>query len=163
MSVIDSLLAANQEYAEGHPTALSPEPDHRLAILTCMDCRIEPLQELGLHLGSAHVIRNAGGLITDDAIRSLAISQHKLGTDAIMIIQHSRCGLTGFSDDEFQAELERQTHRKPPWSPQPFGDQDQNVRDALTTARSSPFLPRREEIRGFIFDVDTGLLHEVAS
>jgi carbonic anhydrase len=127
-----------------------------------MDCRIEPLQELGLHLGSAHVIRNAGGLITDDAIRSLAISQHKLNTDAIMIIQHTRCGLTSFDDDDFRAELESQTHSNPPWSPQPFGDQDRNVQDALTAARSSPFLPRREHVRGFIFDVDTGLLREIS-
>lgn len=126
-----------------------------------MDCRIDPLRALGVEVGDANVIRNAGGLVVAETIRSLAISQHKLGTTAIMIIQHSRCGLSSFSDDEFRAELTADTGETPPWAPQPFGEQHENVRVALNQIRTSPFLLHKDDVRGFIFDVDTGLLNEV--
>lgn len=155
------LLEANHDYAARFPGGLPVAPTRQVAALTCMDCRIDPLRALGLDLGEAHLLRNAGGLVTADAIRSLAISQHKLGTTSVMIIQHSKCGLGGFSDNEFCSSLQQDTGQSPPWSPQPFGDQDQNVRDGVRAVHSSPFLPHRDDIRGFIFDVDTGLLREV--
>lgn len=162
MSVIDNLIEANRDYARTVSGGTPGTPTRQVAVLTCMDCRIDPLRALGLDLGQAHVLRNAGGLVTADAIRSLAISQHKLGTTAVMIIQHTQCGLGSFSDQEFCSALEHETGTAPPWSPQPFGDQDQNVRDAVRAARSSPFLPHRDNIRGFIFDVETGLLRAVS-
>lgn len=161
MSVLEPLIKANKTYATSFPDGLPAEPDHRLAVVTCMDCRIEPLRALGLNLGAAHVIRNAGGVLTSDVVRSLAISQHKLGTTAVMILQHTRCGLSSFSDEDFRSALQHETGSTPLWSPQPFGEQPQNLREAVRASETSPFLPHRDEIRGFLFDVDTGLLHEV--
>lgn len=161
MSVVDDLIRANTQYAETFPTGLSAQPTHGLAVLTCMDCRLDPLRALGLDLGTAHILRNAGGVVTEDVLRSLAISQHKLNSRGIMLIQHTRCGLTSFSDTAFRTALEADTGSTPPWKPQPFGEQQQNVREDLDALRSSPFIPYCDQARGFIIDVDTGLLHEV--
>ena len=161
VSAIDPLLRANGEFAKTFTRDLPGVPARKVAVVTCMDCRIDPIRALGVTVGDAHIIRNAGGLVVEDTIRSLAISQHQLGTTAIMIIQHTRCGLSTFSDEEFRAELTAQTGATPPWSPQPFGAQEDNVRAALELIRTSKFLPRTDDVRGFIFDVDTGLLSEV--
>lgn len=163
MSAIDPFLDANREYAKTFSGGLPGTPARKVAVVTCMDCRIDPLRALGVNLGDANVIRNAGGLVVEDTIRSLAISQRKLGTTAIMIIQHTRCGLSTFSDDEFRAELAAETGVTPPWGPRPFGQQEDNVRAALEAIRTSPFLPHTDDVRGFIFDVDTGLLSEVGA
>lgn len=161
VSAIDPLVAANREFATTHPGGLPGTPGRKVAVVTCMDCRIDPVRALGVAVGDANVIRNAGGLVVEDTIRSLAISQHKLGTTAVMIIQHTRCGLSTFSDAEFRADLAAETGVTPPWGPRPFGAQDDNVRAALRQIRTSPFLPHTDDVRGFIFDVDTGLLSEV--
>lgn len=160
--MIDPLIEANQESDAPSSNDLPAKPRRTVAVVTCMDCRIDPLHALGLDLGDAHIIRNAGGLITPDVIRSLAISQHKLDTSAIMLIQHTCCGLASFSDEQFRSNLEQDTGSTPPWPSQPFGEQEHNVRDGVAAMRTSPFIPYREEIRGFIFDVDTGRIHEVS-
>lgn len=162
VSAIDPLVDANLEFAKTFPGGLPGTPARKVAVVTCMDCRIDPVRALGVTVGDANVIRNAGGLVVEDTIRSLAISQHKLGTTAIMIIQHTKCGLSTFSDEEFRAELATGTGATPPWEPRPFGAPDENVRLALQRIRTSPFLPHTDDVRGFIFDVDTGLLSEVA-
>jgi carbonic anhydrase len=161
VSEIDPLVAANIEFAKDFSGGLPGTPARKVAVVTCMDCRIDPVRALGVTVGDANVIRNAGGLVVEDTIRSLAISQRKLGTTAIMIIQHTRCGLSTFSDEEFRAELAAETGVTPPWGPRPFGAQEENVRAALERIRTSPFLPHTDDVRGFIFDVDTGLLTEV--
>jgi carbonic anhydrase len=161
VSAIDPLVDANRFYALERSGAITGTPARRIAVVTCMDCRIDPVHALGIHIGDANVIRNAGGLVVEDTIRSLSISQRKLGTTAIMIIQHTKCGLATFSDEEFRTELENETGVRPPWDPRPFGPQEDNVRAALERIRTSPFLPHRDDVRGFVFDVDTGLLHEV--
>lgn len=161
VSAIDPLLQANREFAKTYSGGLPGTPARKVAIVTCMDCRIDPVRAFGLTVGDANVIRNAGGLVVEDTIRSLAISQRKLGTTAVMIIQHTRCGLSTFSDDDFRAELATETGVTPPWAPQPFGAQEDNVRDALEQIRTSALLPHTDDVRGFIFDVDTGLLTEV--
>ncbi|HEY9290050.1 MAG TPA: carbonic anhydrase [Microlunatus sp.] len=163
MSEIDPLVQANRAYALERSGGLPGAPARHIAVVTCMDCRIDPVRALGINVGDANVIRNAGGLVVEDTIRSLSISQHKLGTTSIMIIQHTRCGLSTFSDEEFRAELESETGVRPPWGPRPFGPQEDNIRAALERIRTSPFLPHRNDVRGFVFDVDTGLLHEVAA
>jgi len=161
VSAIDPLIDANVEFAKSFSGGLPGTPARKVAVVTCMDCRIDPVRALGVTVGDANVIRNAGGLVVEDTIRSLAISQRKLGTTAIMIIQHTRCGLSTFSDDEFRAELAAETGVTPPWGPRPFGPQEENVLAALERIRTSPFLPHIDDVRGFIFDVDTGLLSEV--
>lgn len=162
MSAIDPLVEANRGFAQEFSTGGLPgTPVRRVAVVTCMDCRIDPVRALGVTVGDANVIRNAGGLVVEDTIRSLAISQRKLGTNAVMIIQHTRCGLSTFSDEEFRTELTEETGIRPPWGPRPFGDQQDNIRAALDRIRNSPFLPYRDDVRGFVFDVDTGLLSEV--
>lgn len=161
VSAIDPLVQANLDFAASYSGGLSGEPVRKVAVVTCMDCRIDPVRALGVTVGDANVIRNAGGLVVEDTIRSLAISQHKLGTTAIMIIQHTRCGLSTFSDEDFRIELAEQTGVKPDWGPRPFGEPEENVRAALERIRTSPFLPHTDDVRGFIFDVDTGLLNEV--
>lgn len=163
VSAIDPLVDANAEFAKTYSGGLPGTPARKVAVVTCMDCRIDPVRALGVTVGDANVIRNAGGLVVEDTIRSLAISQRKLGTTAIMIIQHTQCGLSTFSDEEFRAELEAETGATPPWEPRPFGAQEENVRTALERVRTSPFLPHTDDVRGFIFDVDTGLLSEVTS
>ena len=145
------------------PPALGPRPAKRLAIVTCMDARIEPLRLLGLELGDAHVIRNAGGIVTDDEIRSLAISQRLLGTEEVMLIHHTRCGMLGLADDDFRRTLREEAGEEPEWHPGGFEDLDEAVRDAIDRVRSSPFLAHTDRVRGYVYDVDSGDLREVSS
>lgn len=163
VSAIDPLVNANRTAAEDFSGGLPGAPAGKVAVVTCMDARIDPAQALGLAPGDAHVIRNAGGLVTEDALRSLVISQRKLGTTAVMVIQHTKCGLGSYRDDEFRTELKTETGAEPPWPPTAFGDQDANVREAIATVKAAIHLPHRDDVRGFIFDIDTGRLREVAA
>jgi carbonic anhydrase len=162
MSAIDEFLKNNEAFAEGFDQgALPGPPAKKVAIVACMDARLNPYPILGLAIGDAHVIRNAGGVITDDEIRSLAISQHLLGTEEIMLIHHTDCGMLTFSDQEFEQMLEQQTGQRPEWRPRFFLDLEQDVRDSIKRITESPFIPRKDEVRGFIYDVRTGRLDEV--
>ena len=126
-----------------------------------MDARLIPSRVLGLDEGEAHVIRNAGGVVTEDAIRSLSLSQHMLGTEEIVLIHHTDCGLLKVTDEEFAAKLEEETGRRPEWSAEAFSDLEQDVRDSIARLKASPFIPRKNSIRGFVYDVKTGELREV--
>ena len=128
-----------------------------------MDARLDPLDALGLELGDAHVIRNAGGVVTDDEIRSLAISQRLLGTTEIVLIHHTDCGMLTFTDDSFRGDLQKDTGIKPPWSPESFTDLDDDVRSSIGRIRASPFIPNKSSVRGFVYDVHTGRLREVSA
>lgn len=164
MSVADQLLSANAAYAEqyGRP-ALPAPPAKRLAVLTCMDARIDPHRMLGLAEGDAHVIRNAGGVANDDAIRSLVVSQRKLGTREIIVILHTDCGMRTFLEDAFAEELEAETGTRPPWATTAFHQEiEADVRRAVARVRASPFLPHVDSVRGFVYEVETGRMREVA-
>ncbi len=163
MSGIDDLVAGNAEYAAGpdHPR-LDARPARHLAIVTCMDARIDVYAALGLENGEAHILRNAGGVITDDVIRSLAISQRRLGTREIVLIHHTRCGMQTITDDGFRAELQEATGLAPSFAIESFTDVDADVRQSLARVRRSPFLLHTGAVRGFVYDVDTGLLREVS-
>ncbi len=163
VSAIEPLIDANRKAAEDFSGGLPGAPASKVAVITCMDARIVPAHALGIGPGDAHVIRNAGGLVTDDALRSLVTSQRKLGTTAVMVIQHTKCGLGSYRDEEFRAELRTETGMEPPWAPTPFGEQETNVRDALARVREAAELPHRDDVRGFIFDIDTGLLREITA
>ena len=163
MSTPDDLLANNDAYAASFDKGnLASAPTRKLAIVTCMDARMNVYALLGLSEGDAHVIRNAGGVVTDDAIRSLAISQRLLGTEAIIVIHHTRCGMLSFTDDAFRSEIEQETGIKPPWAAEAFSDLDGDVRQSIARIKASPFIPHRESVRGFVYDVETGQLREVA-
>jgi len=162
MSAIDEFLENNEAFAEGFDKGDLPLPPARkVAIVACMDARLNPYPILGLSIGDAHVIRNAGGVITDDEIRSLAISQHLLGTEEVMLIHHTDCGMLTFSDSEFEQMLAKEAGRRPEWRPRSFPDLEGSVRDSIQRIRESPFIPRKDEVRGFVYDVKTGRLHEV--
>jgi len=161
MSVTDDLLANNARYAGAFPGSLPHQPTSHLAVLACMDARLNVYAALGLTEGQAHVIRNAGGVVTDDAVRSLAISQRLLGTTDIVLIHHTRCGMLTFTDDQFKAAIEADTGLRPPWAAEAFADLDGDVRQSIARIKASPFIPHRDHVRGFVFDVDTGLLREV--
>lgn len=162
MTTIDELLANNRAYAERSPGGhLDVHPSRRLAIVTCMDSRIDTFALLGLAGGEAHILRNAGGVITDDVIRSLAISQRKLGTREVMLIHHSDCGMQTLTDDGFRAELQEATGTAPAFAIESFHDPAADVRQSILRVRRSEFLPHREVVRGFVYDVDTRRLHEV--
>lgn len=163
VSAIDPLVSANQDFARTFAGGVPGVPGRHVAVITCMDTRIDPLRALGLVPGDAHIIRNAGGLVTDDALRSLVISQRKLETTAVMIIQHTRCGLGSYDDGEFRSELEDETGQSVPWQPTPFGDQQDNVQAAVRKVRDSAFMPHVDDVRGFVYDVDSGLLTEVST
>jgi carbonic anhydrase len=161
-SQIDALLAANRMYADQRDRAHLPgAPSRGVAIVTCMDCRVDVVTALGLQLGEAHVLRNAGGVITDDMIRSLAISQRKLGTREVMLVHHTHCGMLTLTDDGFRAELQAATGTTPSFAIESFGDLESDVRQSLLRVRRCEFLPHRDAVRGFIYDVDTHRLHEV--
>jgi len=163
MAAVDSLLANNRLYAAGvQPHHLDVRPSLRLAIVTCMDSRLDVFAALGLKDGEAHILRNAGGVITDDVIRSLALSQRRLGTVEIALIQHTDCGLQLITDDGFRAELQEATGMAPSFAIESFTDVEENVRQSLARLRHSPFLPHRDAIRGFVYDVDTGALREIS-
>src|SRR5882762_8676497 len=140
---------------------LSASPMERLAVVTCMDARIDVFGMLGLRIGDAHVIRNAGGSVTSDVIRSLAISQRKLGTRNVILMAHTGCGMLSFTDDEFIAELAEDTGQPPTWRPGTFTDPAQHVRHGMVQVRTSPFLHADGEVRGFVFDLQTGAVDEV--
>jgi carbonic anhydrase len=162
VSAIDDLLAANERFASSlRVSHLDANPSRRLAIVTCMDSRLDVFAALGLGDGEAHVLRNAGGVITDDVIRSLAISQRLLGTEAVALIHHTDCGMQKVSDDGFRAELQRTTGVSPAFAIESFDDLDANVRQSILRVRRSPFLPHRDDVRGFVYDVETHRLREV--
>ena len=162
MDVIDELVANNQAFADGLPTQhLDVKPRRQLAIVTCMDSRLDVFAALGLEHGEAHVLRNAGGVITDDVIRSLAISQRKLGTREVMLIHHTDCGMQKLTDDGFRAELQEATGVAPAFAIESFADADTDVRQSILRVRRSEFVPHRDLVRGFVYDVDTHRLHEV--
>jgi len=162
MSTTDDLLRNNARFAEAFDQGDLPLPPARkIAIVACMDARLNPYPILGLELGEAHVIRNAGGVITDDEIRSLAISQHLLGTEEIMLIHHTDCGMLTFSDQDFADRLEAATGQRPTWEARSFADLDQDVRDSIQRIKDSPFVARKDSIRGFVYEVETGRLREV--
>ena len=162
MSTTDDLLRNNEHFAEGFDKGDLPLPPARkIAVVACMDARLNPYPILGLELGDAHVIRNAGGVITDDEIRSLAISQHLLGTEEIMLIHHTDCGMLTFSDQDFADKLEAEVGQRPAWEARSFSDLDQDVRDSIQRIKDSPFVPRKDSVRGFVYDVKTGRLDEV--
>ena len=163
MSVTDQLLENNEKYAANFDGPLPLPPSKHIAVLACMDARINVYGVLGLEEGEAHVIRNAGGVVTDDEIRSLAISQRLLGTKEIVLIHHTDCGMLTFTDDEFSAALESDTGRAPGWAAESFTDLDEDVRTSIARIRTSPFIPHTDQVRGFVFDVGTGRLNEVAS
>ena len=163
MSAIDEFLAGNQRYAAGFDAAeRSAQPAKAVAIVACMDARFHVSKILGLEEGDAHILRNAGGVITDDVIRSLAVSQRLLGTREIMVIHHTGCGMTGFSDDEFRRELERETSIRPPWTAEAFADVESEARQSLARIAASPFIPHKAEVRAFVYETDGGRLREVA-
>lgn len=162
MDVIEALLANNRAFAaELEPRHLDVRPSRRLAIVACMDSRLDVFAALGLGGGEAHVLRNAGGVITDDVIRSLAVSQRKLGTREVMLIHHTDCGLMKLTDDGFRAELQQDAGVAPSFAIESFVDLDADVRQSILRVRRSPFLPHRDAVRGFVYDVDTHALREV--
>jgi carbonic anhydrase len=161
MSVTDQLLENNQKYAAGFSGPLPLPPAKHVAVLACMDARLDVHDLLGLEEGDAHVIRNAGGVATEDAIRSLAISQRLLGTQEIILIHHTDCGMLTFTDDEFKASIQQETGLKPSWAAESFSDVEADVRQSIGRIKASPFIPHTDQVRGFVFDVATGALTEV--
>jgi carbonic anhydrase len=162
MSATDEFVANNGTYAETFSGPLQLPPTRRLAVVACMDARLDIFRILGLDEGDAHVIRNAGGAVTDDAIRSLAISQRLLGTRKIFLIHHTDCGMLTFTDDGFKRDIEKDTGIRPPWAAEAFTDLDTDVRQSMARIKASPFIPRTDQVRGFIYEVETGKLREVA-
>jgi carbonic anhydrase len=161
MSVADELLANNTAYADSFAGSLPAPPGKHVAVVACMDARLDVYSLLGLRPGDAHVIRNAGGVVTDDVIRSLAISQRLLGTAEILLIHHTECGMLSFTDDDFRRSIEQDTGIKPAWAAESFTDLDGDVRQSIARIKASPFLPHTDTVRGFVFDVGTGRLREV--
>ncbi|MTD57858.1 beta-class carbonic anhydrase [Amycolatopsis pithecellobii] len=162
MSVTDELLANNARYAETFSGPLPLPPAKHVAVVACMDARLNVYGALGLAEGDAHVIRNAGGVITEDEIRSLAISQRLLGTEEIILIHHTDCGMLTFTDDGFKQSIEDEVGIKPPWAAEAFSDVEADVRQSIARVKASPFVPKKDSVRGFVFDVATGRLTEVA-
>ena len=161
MTVTDGYLANNADYAKSFDGPLPLPPSKHVAVLACMDARIDVYRALGINEGESHVIRNAGGVATDDAIRSLAISQRLLGTTEIILIHHTDCGMLTFNDDDFKRAIQDETGVKPPWSAEAFPDTAEDVRQSLRRIENSPFVTKHTSARGFIFDVATGKLDEV--
>ncbi len=161
MSVTDQYLANNAVYAQSFTGPLPLPPSKHVAVVACMDARLDVYRILGLGDGEAHVIRNAGGVVTDDEIRSLAISQRLLGTREIILIHHTDCGMLTFTDDEFKRSIQDETGIKPEWAAESFTDIEEDVRQSLRRIEASPFVTKHESLRGFIFDVATGKLDEV--
>jgi len=161
MSVTDEYLQNNRAYAAGFTGPLPLPPSRHLAVVACMDARLDVYRILGLADGEAHVIRNAGGVVTDDEIRSLAISQRLLGTREIILIHHTDCGMLTFTDDVFKRGIQEETGIKPEWAAEAFDDPDTDVRQSIARITANPFIPHRDAVRGFVFDVATGLLREV--
>ena len=162
MSHTDELLANNEAYAASFDKGDLPlPPGAKVAVVACMDARLNVYGALGLKEGDAHVIRNAGGVVTDDEIRSLAISQRLLGTEEIILIHHTDCGMLTFTDDDFKQSIQADTGIKPEWAAEAFSDLDTDVRQSIARIKASPFIPRKDSVRGFIYEVETGKLREV--
>ena len=161
MGVTDDLLGRNRGYAASYEADRPLPPRLRLVVVACMDSRLDVFSMLGLDIGDAHIIRNAGGVVTDDVIRSIVVSQRKLGTEEIILVHHTDCGALTYTDDELRAELLNDTGQKPAWSPESFVDLDVDLRQSMERVRTSPFIPHRGKVRGFVFDVHTGELREV--
>ena len=163
MSATDVLFANNTAFVADFDSADLPlPPATKVAVLACMDARVDVWGALGLQVGDAHVIRNAGGVVTDDAIRSLAISQRLLGTEEIVLIHHTDCGMLTFTDDEFKQSIKDEVGTAPEWAAEAFDDLDENVRQSIARIKASPFVPHRDHVRGFVYDVNTGALREVS-
>ncbi|MCW2568940.1 MAG: carbonic anhydrase [Mycobacterium sp.] len=162
MSVTDELLTNAERYAADFDKGDLPLPPARgVAVLACMDARLNPYGVLGLSEGDAHVIRNAGGVVTADELRSLAISQRLLGTTEIILIHHTDCGMLTFTDDGFKNGIEDELGIRPPWAAEAFPDVDQDVRQSVARIQADPFIPHKESVRGFVYEVETGKLREV--
>src|SRR3954468_25006216 len=162
MTTTDELLSNAADYAAGFDKGDLPLPPARgVAVLACMDARLNVYGVLGLSEGDAHVIRNAGGVVTDDEIRSLAISQRLLGTEEIILIHHTDCGMLTFTDDEFKRSVQDEVGIKPEWAAEAFPDVDEDVRQSVARVKASPFIPRKDSVRGFVYEVETGRLREV--
>ena len=162
MSSTDDVLGNAERYASSFDKADLPLPPARkLAVVACMDARLIPTKVLGLEEGDAHVIRNAGGVVTDDAIRSLSISQRLLGTEEIVLIHHTDCGMLTFTDDEFKRSVQDDVGIKPAWAAEAFSDLDEDVRQSIARIQASPFIPRKDSVRGFVYEVESGRLREV--
>src|SRR3954471_18351744 len=162
MSVTDELLRNNEAYAASFDKGELPlPPAKKLAVVACMDARLDVAAVLGLEPGDAHVIRNAGGVVTDDEIRSLSISQRLLGTREIVLIHHTDCGMLTFTDDAFKRAVQDETGIKPEWAAEAFADLDEDVRQSIARIHASPFIPHKESVRGFVYDVGDGSLREV--
>jgi carbonic anhydrase len=163
MSVTDELLRNAEQYASSFDKGDLPlPPGKKVAVVACMDARLIPTRVLGLDEGDAHVIRNAGGVVTDDTIRSLAISQRLLGTEEIILIHHTDCGMLTFSDDELAQKLQDATGETPEWSAHAFPDLESDLRDSIQRIKESPFIPNKDSVRGFVYEVETGKLREVS-
>jgi carbonic anhydrase len=163
MSITDELLKNNEAYAAGFDKGELPlPPAKKVAVLACMDARLNPYGALGLQEGDAHVIRNAGGVVTDDEIRSLAISQRLLGTEEIILIHHTDCGMLTFTDDAFKQSIQEETGIKPEWAAEAFADLEEDVRQSVARIKASPFIPKKDAVRGFVYEVETGKLREVS-
>ncbi len=163
MSATEELLANNADYAKRFDKADRPgRPSKGVAVVTCMDARIETGRLLGLEEGDAHVIRNAGGVVTDDVLRSLLISQRLLGTKEIILIHHTECGMTTFSDDQLKAEIEAETGLRPAFALEAFADEEEDVRQSIRRIKACPFIRFKDSIRGFVYDVKTGAMNEVS-
>jgi carbonic anhydrase len=163
MTVTDELLQNNAQYADGFDKGELPLPPARgVAVVACMDARLHVSKVLGLEEGDAHIIRNAGGVVSDDAIRSLAISQRLLGTREIILIHHTDCGMLTFTDDEFRRQIQQETGVRPEWAAEAFPDLDDDVRQNIARIKASPFIPHKESVRGFVYEVQSGRLREIA-
>ena len=164
MTVIDQLLENNSRYADGFDKGDLPLPPAcNLAVVACMDARLDVHKILGISEGDAHVIRNAGGVVSDDAIRSLVISQRLLGTTAIVLIHHTDCGMLTFRDDDVKDAIEADTGLRPSFSMEAFGNLEQDVRQSISRIEANPFIPNKDQVRGFVYDCSTGRLNEVSS
>ena len=161
MSAVDDYVRNNEEYARAYVGGEPSQPARHVAIVACMDARMNIFSMLGIDDGEAHVLRNAGGAVTDDVVRSLAISQRLLGTREIMLIHHTDCGMQKTTEDKFKGAVEAETGIRPHWSVESFADAEQDVRQSISRLKASPFIPHKDAIRGFVFDVDTGKLNEV--
>ena len=161
MTAVDGYLKNNEQYALAHGGGVSGTPTRHIAVVACMDSRMNVPALLGLGDGESHVLRNAGGVVTDDMVRSLTISQRLLGTREIMLIHHTDCGMRKTTEDEFKAAVEADTGIRPPWAVETFTDAEQDVRQSIGRLKASPFIPHKDAIRGFVFDVVTGKLNEV--
>jgi carbonic anhydrase len=161
MSATDEYLRNNAAYAAQFSGSLPLPPASHVAVVACMDARLNVYGILGLKEGEAHVIRNAGGVVTDDEIRSLAISQRLLGTTEVILIHHTDCGMLTFTDDGFKRSIQDETGIKPEWAAEAFTDLNEDVRQSIARIKASPFIPHKDAVRGFVFDVATGKLNEV--